>query len=135
MKRFTSSSHLFFAKILAHRFWRSWPDFKYISFFVIVISTLGALSFSSPTFAAYRVYQYVVRSSENPAVPWAYLDTSTLPPLAYQAYHGSNLIEVELLRSWPCPGDTSHQAICVAPGDTQLNGPALSSSPGSSYEN
>ena len=111
-------------------------------YFALAAMLLGTALFSfSSADAAYRVYQYVIRSSENPALPLAYLDTSTLPPVAYQAYHGSNLIEVELLRSWPCPGDTGRRPFCEAPGDQLLNDLTTSISspasplPGSSYEN
>ncbi len=128
---------------------RSMRRIIYLSriFLVGMISLLLSyfLDFSSAP-AAYRVYQYVIRSAENPAIPLAYLDTSTLPPLAYQTYHGSNLVEVELLRSWPCGGDTSGRPYCAAPGDQFLAAqeepapPAMapvppSPSPGSSYEN
>lgn len=99
----------------------------------LVATFAFALFFFSNAHAAYRVYQYVVRSAEKAAVPLAYLDTSTLPPMAYQTYHGSNLIEVELLRSWPCPGDTSQRPFCPAPGDQILTLPAAAApSPGSS---
>ena len=39
--------------------------------------------------------------------------TSTLNPIAYIAYHGgAESVEVNLLRSWQCMGDTSKAEVC-----------------------
>lgn len=84
--------------------------------------TLTCILFSCSAFAEYRVYQYYVRAyAPNPDVSEAYLVTSFLNPESYVAYHGGHhSIEVELLRSWVCPGDTSKKKICKAPIETLL---------------
>lgn len=68
-------------------------------------------------FAEYRVYQYIVQNNiqfeENIN---SNIVTSTLNPRAYLAYNGgSNLISVDLLRTWICPGNTSQQDLCPSP--------------------
>jgi len=75
---------------------------------------LLTLLFTAPAFGEYRVYQYYVRSKLQNINPVnASLVTSTLNPTSYVAYHGGKLsIEVNLLRSWVCMGDTSKQSIC-----------------------
>ena len=69
---------------------------------------------SMPAFAEYRVFQYYVRSKTQGINPGnATLVTSTLNPTSYAAYHGGKLsIEVNLLRSWVCMGNTSKQDVC-----------------------
>lgn len=69
---------------------------------------------SLPAFGEYRVYQYYVRSKTQNINPGnATLVTSTLNPTSYAAYHGGKLsVEVNLLRSWVCMGNTSGQDIC-----------------------
>lgn len=78
------------------------------------IFTFIVLSSSSLAFAEYRVYQYYVRSKIQNITPQTTdLVTSTLNPLAYIAYHGgSESIEVNLLRSWQCMGNTSNLPVC-----------------------
>ena len=50
---------------------------------------------------------------QNITVVAAELVTSTLNPLAYIAYHGGKeSVEVNLLRSWQCMGDTSNSPVC-----------------------
>lgn len=77
----------------------------YISFFLS----------SSLSFAEYRVYQYYVFNKVknlNSTAP--NIVTSTLDPKSYVAYHGGNdSIEVSLLRSWQCFGNTSKNSICT----------------------
>lgn len=65
--------------------------------------------------AEYRVYQYYVKSKINNIVNLpAYLVTSTLDPKSYVAYHGGkDSIEVALLRSWMCYGNTAKSPICT----------------------
>ena len=79
------------------------------------IVALFILFFHSQVFAEYRVYQYYVRTKiQNLTKVDAELVTSTLNPVAYIAYHGGNeSIEVNLLRSWQCMGDTSKSSICT----------------------
>lgn len=65
--------------------------------------------------AEYRVYQYYVRTKVANLNPTnATLVTSTLDPRSYAVYNGgSSSIEVNLLRSWVCLGDTSKKAPCT----------------------
>ena len=87
---------------------------------------LFTLFFSSQAFSEYRVYQYYVRSKvQNLTKVDAELVTSTLNPVAYIAYHGgSDSIEVNLLRSWQCMGDTSKNPVCTVTDGTELSGAA-----------
>lgn len=70
---------------------------------------------SSQAFSEYRVYQYYVRSKlQNITSVPSELVTSTLNPVAYVAYHGgAESVEVNLLRSWQCMGNTSKQPVCT----------------------
>ncbi len=70
---------------------------------------------SLPAFGEYRVYQYYVRSKLQNINPTnAQLVTSTMNPTTYVSYHGGKAsIEVNLLRSWVCMGDTSKKPICT----------------------
>jgi hypothetical protein len=89
----------------------------------LYLGLLGMAFAAPPAWSAYRVYQYVITAAQPSKPPLAFLDTSTLPPTAYQAYHGSTLIQVDLLRSWPCHGDTSRRPYCLAPGDQSIARP------------
>ena len=68
----------------------------------------------SNIFAEYRVYQFYVRSKiQNIAPNEFHLVTSVLDPKSYLAYHGgTSSIEVNLLRSWQCFGNTSQNELC-----------------------
>lgn len=79
---------------------------------------------SSAVFSEYRVYQYYVRSKIKNLVPvTAELVTSTLNPVSYIAYHGGNdSVEVNLLRSWQCMGNTSKEQVCAISEGKELNG-------------
>lgn len=72
--------------------------------------------------AEYRVYQYYVRAKYPMTQDQqAYLATSTLDPVSYTAYHGGGeSIEVDLLRTWLCLGNTSRAQYCPAPIDRAL---------------
>lgn len=84
---------------------------------------LTLLLYSSAIFAEYRVYQYYVRPKvQNLTNVGAELVTSTLNPVSYVAYHGGNsTVEVNLLRSWQCMGDTSEKPICTISNGEELN--------------
>lgn len=73
------------------------------------------LFFSASTFAEYRVYQYYVFTKVknlNPLPPQ--IVTSTLDPKSYVAYHGGkDSIDVNLLRSWQCFGNTAKTPVCT----------------------
>ena len=77
--------------------------------FILFILTYGTLGFSE-----YRVYQYYVRSkTQNITTVGAELVTSTLNPVSYLAYHGGGeSLEINLLRSWQCMGNTSKIPVC-----------------------
>jgi hypothetical protein len=73
------------------------------------------LLLQSKLFAEYRVYQYYIKSKVKnlDQVP-SYLVTSTLDPKSYISYHGgSDSIELSLLRSWMCLGNTARGPICT----------------------
>ncbi len=71
------------------------------------------------SFAEYRVYQYTVQNLVSNAAdaPKANIVVSTLDPVAYVAYNGgSRLVQVDLLRTWICPGHTGNaKNICPSP--------------------
>lgn len=71
--------------------------------------------FSFLALAEYRVYQYYVRSKVQNLNPnQSTLVTSTLDPKSYVSYHGGrDSIEVNLLRTWMCYGDTSKTPVCT----------------------
>ena len=81
---------------------------------------------TTPVFGEYRVYQYYVRSkTKNINPPSAQIVTSTLNPTSYAAYNGGKLsVEVNLLRSWVCMGNTSHQDVCSISEGRELEGAA-----------
>jgi hypothetical protein len=69
--------------------------------------------------AEYRAYQYIVKNKINTAndQPNGHIIVSTLNPVSYIAYHGGRqMLQVDLLRTWMCPGDTSYKKdICPSP--------------------
>jgi hypothetical protein len=77
---------------------------------------------SNLAFSEYRVYQYYVRPKiQNLTVVGAELVTSTLDPIAYIAYHGgAESVEVNLLRSWQCMGNTSKEEVCSISNGREL---------------
>lgn len=90
--------------------------------------TLFVLIFSTQAFCEYRVYQYYVRSKlQNITTVPSEIVTSTLNPVSYIAYHGGNeSVEVNLLRSWQCMGNTSKQPVCsVSEGKELTEAPSL----------
>ena len=77
--------------------------------------TLFFFLISHSAYCEYRVYQYYVRPKiKNITIVASELVTSTLDPIAYVAYHGGqDSVEVNLLRSWQCMGNTSKAQICT----------------------
>jgi hypothetical protein len=74
-------------------------------------------------YAEFRAYQYLVRSNISDGITTktqaSYL-VSTLNPQMYQSYHGGSMIQIDLLRTWMCPGYTgSRQKICDHPYDKE----------------
>lgn len=88
------------------------------SLFIIFLSLNANTALSE-----YRVYQYYVRSkTQNINPSSANIVTSTLNPISYAAYNGGNLsIEVNLLRSWLCYGDTSKREVCTISEGLELS--------------
>lgn len=84
---------------------------------------LIASSTASNAFGEYRVYQYYVRPKiQNINAAGAQLVTSTMDPRTYVAYHGgNNSVEVNLLRSWMCMGNTSKKSICTISEGLELS--------------
>jgi hypothetical protein len=90
--------------------------------------TISVLIFSTQVFCEYRVYQYYVRSKlQNITSVPSEIVTSTLNPISYVAYHGGNeSVEVNLLRSWQCMGNTSKQPVCsISEGKELTEAPSL----------
>ena len=70
---------------------------------------------SSESKSEYRMYQYLIQNKNNLEEP-PYLDQSSLDPVSYQAYHGGlKTIDIALLRSWICRGNTSYLKTCTPP--------------------
>lgn len=69
------------------------------------------------TLAEYRVYQYYIKAKHPYGVDQEpYLVTSTLSPQGYLAYHGGGAsLQIDLLRTWMCYGDTSYKETCAPP--------------------
>ncbi len=88
--------------------------------------------FSPTIFAEYRVYQYYIRSKIQNITPLqSELVTSTLNPIAYIAYHGGrDAVEVNLLRSWQCMGNTSKSPVCTISDGNELAQSPLKESEG-----
>lgn len=79
--------------------------------------------FTLKAFAEYRAYQYIVKTKDPFAVATkaqAQYVVSTLNPQMYKSYHGGSFIEVDLLRTWICPGYTGkYLPICPHPYDKE----------------
>lgn len=77
-------------------------------------------------YGEYRVFQYYVRSKiQNITPQTTELVTSTLNPTTYIAYHGGDeSVEVNLLRSWQCMGNTSKLPVCTISEGKELSAPA-----------
>ena len=82
-----------------------------------VLLILCVLVYASHSMAEYRVYQYIVKS-RHPFVndSDSYTVTSTLDPVSYIAYHGGQeSLQVDLLTTWMCKGNTAGRAPCSSP--------------------
>jgi hypothetical protein len=80
----------------------------------IIVSIILCI-YSLSLLAEYRVYQYYSHSKiQNLTNPPYEIVTSTLDPKSYIAYHGGpESLEINLLRSWMCVGNTSKQEVCT----------------------
>jgi len=95
------------------------PLQKLTSFWFLALFVLG---FSQAGHGAYRVYKLRVVSyneRNRPSTQSAVL--TTLDPNQYQNYHsGYGRMEVQLVDTWYCPGDTSFKRYCSKPKDRRL---------------
>jgi hypothetical protein len=92
---------------------------KYFSkIFLIIFSSISSFS----VLAEYRVYQYYAHSKIQNLTNAPYeVVTSTLDPKSYLAYHGGReAVEVNLLRSWMCVGNTRKQELCTVGDGREL---------------
>lgn len=74
--------------------------------------------FALPAFAEYRVYQYVIKNKVQTASdqPQSHVITSSLNPQGFVAYNGGGqLVSVDLIRTWMCPGHTAKRPLCPSP--------------------
>lgn len=75
-----------------------------------------AIIASSATFAEYRAYQYLVVDKISKDKSSNSIIVSSLDPVTYISYNGgSNLVNVDLLRTWICPGHTGKKEVCPSP--------------------
>jgi hypothetical protein len=93
--------------------------------FYFMIS-LAVVFNSTSTFASYRVYQLRLRHFDQTAKKkMSEVVVTTMDSEQYQSFHGgSNLMKVEMLDTWYCPGDTSHKKYCKKPKEPIDRGPA-----------
>ncbi len=70
-------------------------------------------------FSEYRVYQYMVKAkNQTYRDPQSRVVISTLDPISYVAYNGGDeAVQVSLLRTWRCMGNTSQLSPCPSPLD------------------
>lgn len=75
------------------------------------------ISLISSAFAEYRVYQYIIKNKINSQrVGKPLITNSTLDPVSFIAYNGgSKSVEIDLLRTWMCPGNTKKKELCKSP--------------------
>lgn len=85
------------------------------------ILTFIFIFITGQSFGEYRVYQYIVKNKIKTAkdIPNGHYVLSTLNPVSYVAYNGGSLlIDVDLLRTWMCPGHTGKgKDYCPSPYD------------------
>ncbi len=82
------------------------------------IFVLCYLFYLSLGHAEYRVYQYLVKNNDSfQEKDISYEVLSTLNPVSYKAYHGGQeTIQIDLLRTWLCPGHTGgRKEYCESP--------------------
>lgn len=98
---------------------RPCPLQKRTSFWFLTLFVLG---FSQLGYGAYRVYKLRVVSyneRNRPSTQTAVL--TTLDPNQYQNYYsGYGRMDIKLVDTWYCPGDTSFKGYCLKPKDRRL---------------
>jgi len=82
------------------------------------------LSLPLAAHAEYRVYQYLVRPKTKEFLvndSGAKTQKSTLNPVSFIAYNGgASAIDVTLLRTWMCPGNTGKKDYCPHPSQREV---------------
>lgn len=74
------------------------------------------LLISTQAIAEYRVYQYSIDYLDtNNQIEKNVIISTTLNKTAYKTYYGINQQNIQLLRTWICPGNTSQKLICLSP--------------------
>ena len=82
---------------------------------ILIFFLLLIVLSSNDSKGEYRIYQYLIQNKNAPEQS-PYLDQSSLDPVSYQAYHGGlKTIDIALLRSWICRGNTSYLKTCTPP--------------------
>ena len=83
---------------------------------LIILFFLSLIVFNK-AHAEYRVFQFSVKAKNPFSMDQkTHLVTSTLDPQSYKAYHGGgDMFTIDLLRTWMCRGNTSHQEVCSPP--------------------
>ncbi|RLA65863.1 MAG: hypothetical protein DRQ89_00495 [Epsilonproteobacteria bacterium] len=92
---------------------------------ILLLFLCGIVFWSQAGRAEYRVFQYLVKSRYFiPRNNMPYIVTSTFDPVTYLAYNGGeSSLNIELLRSWMCYGDTSYKRYCNPPRKLKLSPP------------
>jgi len=92
---------------------------------LFVVALVFALMVSK-THASYRVFQLRVRHYDQTAKKKIVRTLLTvLDPVQYESFNGGpNVMKVEMLDTWYCPGDTSRKRYCKKPKEPLERGPA-----------
>lgn len=85
---------------------------------------LITLLLSSHAYSEYRVYQYMVKPKTQDFLindTGAKLIKSTLNPVSFIAYNGGEgAVDLTLMRSWMCPGNTGKKEFCPHPSQREV---------------
>lgn len=84
--------------------------YSFLVFFMFIVTTIT----DNFVLAEYRSYQYLLTGNSKEQKSLNVI-TSTLSPVALVKYHNVSKDKIYLLRTWMCPGNTSHQKICAPP--------------------
>ncbi len=74
-------------------------------------------------YSEYRVYQYRISTRGIEKLEGkTFIIVSTLDPIGFSSYHGGgDVINIDLLRTWMCYGNTAKKDICHSPLKEHLN--------------
>ena len=78
---------------------------------------IALLMLSLNSMSEYRAYQYIVKTKISNQTDRLQagdsIISSTLSPTSYVSYHGgSDIVSIDLINTWMCPGNTAHKRIC-----------------------